>query len=408
MLTYNLWPLVSAKLKAKYNIIAEIDLYKLGNNPSRMYQTLRSAYKDHYDPNDRILIYHYDTDFYQEGGGSGFIISNLMTCLNHLDISECFCLLLTNHYGISNEINQLSTNKIGMQIFENNYTEIQTNPNPNPIDINVEKIVKPYICLNGAKRSHRVMVLCYLREHQLLDRGIVSWNFNPVTASLPSTITADSNIAPPSIAPVPVITTPVTCTNDQPQIDNANSGATAPVFVTTTPFTYINDLFRIDAAGQEVFNRHHWFFSGSCKDPAIIGGPNRRRWDTYLAVQQAFLYVSVETVLQYPYPYLTEKTFRAILHKRPFVIVGAPGSLDQIKKLGFKTFDHIWNEDYDLIQDPNHRIRAVIKIVEEIGSLSSDQLKDLMYSVQDTVEFNYKFYVQEFSNTILNHRLDTI
>jgi hypothetical protein len=96
------------------------------------------------------------------------------------------------------------------------------------------------------------------------------------------------------------------------------------------------------------------------------------------------------------------------LYKRPFVILGAPGSLAQIKKLGFKTFDHLWNEDYDLIQDPNHRIRAVIKIVKEIGALSIDQLKDLMYSVQDTVEFNHRFYVQEFSNTILNHRLDTI
>ena len=117
------------------------------------------------------------------------------------------------------------------------------------------------------------------------------------------------------------------------------------------------------------------------------------------------MYVSVETVLQYPYPYLTEKTFRAILHKRPFVILGAPGSVDQIKRLGFQTFDNFWSEKYDLIQDPNDRIRAVVKIIKEINSLSSDQLKDLMYNVKDVVEFNYKFYVEKFSDSILNNRL---
>lgn len=380
MLTYPLWPMISARLQTKYNIIAEINLYKLGNDPGRLYQALASAYKDQYDPNDRILIYHYDTDFYYGRGEAGFIISNLMTCLNHLDISVCFCLLLTNHYGISNEINQGVTNEFGMQIFENNYLLKQTDPNPNPIDINVDKIVKSYICLNGAKRSHRVMFLCYLREHQLLDCGILSWHFDsaPTTLSNTTKVSSDTTNLP-----------------------------TGLVFLTTTPFTNINDRFIIDVAGQDVFNRHHWFFSNNWKDTAITGVPNKNRWDIP-SVQQAFLYVSVETVLQYPYPYLTEKTFRAILYKRPFVILGAPGSLAQIKKLGFKTFDHLWNEDYDLIQDPNHRIQAVIKIVKEIGALSIDQLKDLMYSVQDTVEFNYKFYVQEFSNTILTHRLDTI
>ena len=400
MPTYNLWPAFSARLKTKYNIIAEIDLCKLGNDPGRMYNVLSLAYKDHYDPNDRILIYHYDTDFYHVGGGTGFIVSNLMACLNHLDISVCFCLLLTNHYGISNEINHLSTNEVGMQIFENNYSLVQTDPTPKPIDINVDKIVKPYICLNGAKRSHRVMFLCYLREHQLLDCGILSWHFDSTSASPSNTTTLP-------ITPV-VNSTPTPLPSAIKVVGNNTTNLPpAPVFVTTTPFTYINDRFEVDVAGRDVFNQHHWFFSNNWKDTAITGKSNQNRWDMP-AVQQAFLYVSIETVLQYPYPYLTEKTFRAILHKRPFVILGAPGSLTQLKKLGFKTFDHVWNEDYDLIQDPNHRIRAVIKIVKEIGALSSDQLKDLMYSVQDTVEFNHKFYVQEFSNTILNHRLDTI
>ena len=377
MLLNRPWPVIATHLKEKYNIIAEIDLLELDSNPQRLYHDLKQAYRERYEPNDRILIYHYDTDFYYTDG-PGFTISNLMTCLNSLDISVNFCLLLTNHYGISNEINQLSNNDLDMLIFENNYQLMQTDPDPDPVDINIDKIRKPYICLNGAQRSHRILFLSYLKEYQLLDSGILSWHFNSLS-------TTNNDIANNNVSKIPA----------------------TPIFVTTTPFTRINDLFCIDSAGQEIFNRHHQFFYSSWKDSVITGESNQNRWNIP-AVQQAFLYVSVETVLQYPYPYLTEKTFRAILHKRPFVILGAPGSVNQMKKIGFKTFDSLWSEDYDSIKDPNERMRAVVDIVKEIGALSSDQLKDLMYSVQDVVEFNYKFYVEAFSDSILNNRLSTI
>ena len=371
------WPKIAQYLQEKYNIVAEIDLFSY-YDPQLLYRDLKSAYKECYESTDRILIYHYDTDFYYAKGSPGFTISNLITCLNSLDISVNFCLLLTNHYGISHEINSLTTSELCMPIFENNYQLLQTDPDPKPININVDKIRKSYICLNGSQRTHRVLFLSYLKEYRLLGGGILSWHFSPL-------VTINDNV-----------------TND-----NKNSNTlkdTLLPLVTTTPFTRVNDSFHIDDEGKEIFNRHGQFFYTSWKDSAITGNSNQNRW-CIPAIQEALLYVSVETVLQYPYPYLTEKTFRAILHKRPFVILGAPGSVDQIKRLGFQTFDNFWSEKYDLIQDPNDRIRAVVKIIKEINSLSSDQLKDLMYNVKDVVEFNYKFYVEKFSDSILNNRL---
>ena len=63
MLTYPLWPMVYARLQAKYNIIAEINLHNLANDPGRLYQSLSLAYKDHYDPNDYI----YNLDLIKTG-----------------------------------------------------------------------------------------------------------------------------------------------------------------------------------------------------------------------------------------------------------------------------------------------------------------------------------------------------
>jgi hypothetical protein len=379
------WLKIAQLLQEKYTIVAEVDLLKFDSNPQLLYHALKLAYKECYKPNDRILIYHYDTDFYYAKGSPGFTISNLMTCLKLLDISVNFCLLLTNHYGISNEINQLSSDHLDMPIFESNYQLLQTTPTPIPINININKIKKSYICLNGAKRSHRVLFLSYLKEYQLLNSGILSWHFDSLSKVNKCNDDDNNAITNYNIAEIPEST----------------------IFLTTTPFTRVNDRFYIDTEGREIFNRHCRFFQNNWKDSTIAGEANQNTWNIP-AVQEAFLYVSIETVLQYPYPYLTEKTFRAILHKRPFVILGAPGCVAQIKKLGFKTFNSLWSEGYDLIEDPNDRIRAVVKIVKEIGSLSSDQLKDLMYSIQDVVEFNYKFYVEEFSGSILDNRLNTI
>ena len=377
-LTNRPWPTIKAHLQNKYHVVAEIDLVELDHDPQSLYQALKSAHREHYEPDDRILIYHYDTDYYYSQNTPGFTLTNLFTCLSSLDISINFCLLLTNHYGIQKEIHALCKNTTDMPVFESNYTLLQTTPNPRHIHINIESISKAYICLNGAKRSHRVLFLSYLKAQELLDHGILSWHFKPTRSPAPAKSTEVSG-----------------------------QSVSDCIFVSTVPFTRIKDKFDLDCVSRTVFNDHHDFFRNNYKDQSVDGGSNENRWDIP-AVQQALLYVSVETALQYPYPYLTEKTFRAILHKRPFVIVGPPGSLAQIKKLGFKTFDDVWDESYDCIEDPNQRIRAVIKIVQHVCSFSAHDLQNLMYNMRDTVESNYQFYKDKFSKQILNDRLQTL
>jgi len=46
--------------------------------------------------------------------------------------------------------------------------------------------------------------------------------------------------------------------------------------------------------------------------------------------------------------FLTEKTFKPIKHGQPFVIVGPPGTLAQLRLLGYRTFDHVIDNGYDL------------------------------------------------------------
>lgn len=64
--------------------------------------------------------------------------------------------------------------------------------------------------------------------------------------------------------------------------------------------------------------------------------------------------------------FLTEKTFKCLKHGHPFVIAGPPGSLSELRELGYRTFDHCIDNSYDLIIDPTQRWLAVAQTIEQL------------------------------------------
>lgn len=64
-------------------------------------------------------------------------------------------------------------------------------------------------------------------------------------------------------------------------------------------------------------------------------------------------------------PWLTEKTFITILNKLPFIMAGDRGSLDKLKKLGFKTFENFLPiPNYDDVGDPEQKLDAIVTNTE--------------------------------------------
>jgi hypothetical protein len=73
----------------------------------------------------------------------------------------------------------------------------------------------------------------------------------------------------------------------------------------------------------------------------------------------------------------TEKTIKACIMKTPFLIAGNKGVLQQLRKDGFETYRRIFNEDYDLIDDPQQRSTAIAKEANRLMSMSDSQWADL-------------------------------
>jgi hypothetical protein len=87
---------------------------------------------------------------------------------------------------------------------------------------------------------------------------------------------------------------------------------------------------------------------------------------------------------------LTEKSFKPIKEKHPFMIIGATGTLKAIRSMGFKTFSEFWDESYDEIHCPTERMKRLAAVQEQIGSWTVEQILDFRRRVKSILEYNFE------------------
>ena len=120
----------------------------------------------------------------------------------------------------------------------------------------------------------------------------------------------------------------------------------------------------------------------------------------------SFWHVVTETVFYYDKLHLTEKIFKPIVSKQPFMLLAAPGNLDYLKSYGFKTFDGIIDESYDRIQDNDSRTAAVIKQLAWYCELSDQEKINVMRRIEPVVLHNFHHFYGEFRHIITRELLD--
>lgn len=91
--------------------------------------------------------------------------------------------------------------------------------------------------------------------------------------------------------------------------------------------------------------------------------------------------------------HVTEKTFRAFFHLHPFIIVGAAGSLEYLRSLGYQTFDGLIDESYDSIENPVDRMLAIQAEITKLCSYDIDTLRQWYISLKPILEHNQLAYI---------------
>lgn len=116
-----------------------------------------------------------------------------------------------------------------------------------------------------------------------------------------------------------------------------------------------------------------------------IGPPTH--YNIIYQYKNIFADVVVETYVSGMSFFPTEKTLRPIIAKTPFIVMGPAGYLSNLKRMGFKTFDCWWNEDYDNYSDYS-RLCQIKSVLDYIFSLTINQLQNLLNDMEEILEHN--------------------
>ena len=139
----------------------------------------------------------------------------------------------------------------------------------------------------------------------------------------------------------------------------------------------------------------------------VKGSASSDSGNTLLTLSHSALWHVVgETIFYHDKLHLTEKIFKPICTRRPFILIGAKNNLQYLRNYGFKTFSNWISEDYD--NEPNHDTRIILAVneLEKLCKLSMAELKEMHLDMQEILLYNYNHFYNEFRKIIVDEMLD--
>ena len=204
------------------------------------------------------------------------------------------------------------------------------------------KITKTFIMPNrivGGKRQHRLLMLYHIFKYGMTD----------------------NHISCPAVCPVENI-----------PIEDC-----------------IKDLVNTHPDIKEVFNKQ----SFPINFPQETGHPMHSCWlSLFDESAESMLYLVTETIATGQRLHLTEKTFKPICLRMPFVMVSTQGSLAYLRSYGFKTFNHLWDESYDDEIHDDQRIEKIAFTLKAMDILPVHEKQKLFDMAQEICEYNYDHF----------------
>lgn len=336
-----------------YKILAELVIRDYDHHWPKIIDRLASIKKPFYLPQEKYVVHHMDTEYFL--GDIGFVIENFNRSIRALDIDPCRFVIFTNHRGSTESWRRYASHeKNQFVVIETPWTELLRDHRHMIDTISVPTFRYHFCAIMGASRCHRDKIANWIALNKLQHSNLVTYHKND-----------------PQVPIVESIKTPNPVTK------------TGVRYLTTVPFTRVNEEWSNRSSfesscdslyNQEVseFDRDHVFQSP---------------W-----YREVMFDLVAETVFDYPYAYISEKTVRPIVHARPFVIVGAANTLSWLHEMGFKTFHKWWDERYDRELDPDIRLREIFSTVKNICSWSSDRCRQVFEEMIPILEHNQNIY----------------
>ena len=148
--------------------------------------------------------------------------------------------------------------------------------------------------------------------------------------------------------------------------------------------------------------------------PLVIDDKNHNNNSHSIDIETANtcgIHICMETVFDQNENYLSEKIFKPIVLRQPFIVFGTCKTLDTLKHLGFKTFGTHWSEDYDSLRDHDERYSAAFDVIKGLANQPLANIQNTFkgLGMRSILEHNHEwFYMQRTLDKTVNQLFEDI
>ena len=137
--------------------------------------------------------------------------------------------------------------------------------------------------------------------------------------------------------------------------------------------------------------------------------PGQQNTDGYVTqtkqiYENFFIDIVAETFTTGDCFFVTEKTIRPMLLKKPMISMASRNYLCYLRQMGFRTWQTpestFWSEEYDGYEGRERYIR-ILALIDELAKKSKTELEEMYQAMQPILDHNYNLLVtQSYNKTI--------
>ena len=263
--------------------------------------------------------------------------------------------------GLMDRVNLIATNYYEMLAAGNNY---RMNNKP---EYKIGLRPKQFLCLNKIERYHRVRLISWLLENNLVDKGLVSFYSGHFDTSWIDRLEAFSKFPEYDNEPKYIVDAIVKNREKFPLVLNAGTHRDNPIDMTDEDQILYNQTYYSITPETVFFSEKHKFHN---------------------------LHNFADS------HFISEKTYKEITAKHPFLLMGWPKTMAHLRSLGYKTFHPFINEEYDEEMDDIKRFDLITAEIERLNKFTDDEWIEFTENVKPIVDYNYDLIMSKIDYAI--------
>lgn len=235
-----------------------------------------------------------------------------------------------------------------------------------PFSFENKTYTKKFTCLNGYYRLHRATIVFLLACYDLLDQGFVSYNIKDSGGDSTGKNTYQTLLM--YMNHVPEIVS--LFENNKDKLEKINN-----ILLDTEYNQSERNLAVILPEHNTYFNESYFTVLTETNFPTMYQKNFNFRDDIF--------YDTVGRLY-------SEKIFRCIVYKHPFIATGPKHFLKVLHWLGYKTFHPIIDESYDEEEDDSRRLYMIAKETKRLCELSPSELEKFLLEAKKICDYNFE------------------